>query len=339
MTEYETGRKRRGVWVLLALAAVVVVVLLLPGSAPPPQLQLVALDGAGRFGDSVYVPLAAAETATHVIGAVARVPLVLGVRNTGASPAAPGRLELSLPHRVRVTDVRGTELPGIETPGSPLARYAFDATFPAVLPDRLPELLPGLDTLWLEVVVPAFYCVVLADSVPEFIPAPTPAPETLASIRIFYVFEGGELRRRHTGVLKLAMDPAIVRRRPVAPVAPGPPGPPGPEPDTLAMDRVGTRESTCGDPVAPIQLRATLWRGPYGGRLFTLAQGDRVRKRMYDEDADGIIEREDWDADGDGRMDQGRVTRLPIPESLVPLPGTEAEPGAAPAEPAAVPPP
>lgn len=339
MTEYDTGRSRRGVWVLVALAVVALAAVLLPGSARPPELQLVALDGTGRFSDSVYLPAAAADAATHVIGAVARVPLVLGVRNTGASPAAPGRLELSLPHRVRVTDARGTELPGIETPGSPLARYAFDATFPAVLPDRLPELLPGLDTLWLEVVVPAFYCVTLADSVPEFIPAPAPAPETLASVRIFYVFEGGGLRRRHTGVLNLAMDPAIVHRRPVPPVAPGPPGPPGPEPDTLGMQRVGSRASTCGDATSAIALRATLWRAPGGGRLFTVAHGGRVRKIMYDEDADGFIERETWDADGDGRMDRGRVTRLPIPESLVPLPTSEAPPEGPPAGQAVGPPP
>lgn len=306
------------------LAAAAAAVLLVPGPERLSRLELVALDGSGRFADSVAIPEAASDTVTHVIGAVARVPLVLGVRNAGSSPAAPGRLELSLPGQVRLTDGAGTELPAVETAGSPLVRYSFAADFPRVAPHRLPELLPGLDTLWLEIVVPTFYCVALADSVPEFIPAPAPAPETLAGIRIFYVFEGGELGDRHAGVLALALDEAIVQReQPLLETRPSSSGPPGAPPDTLAMTRVGRRHSDCGDPAAPIELRSTLWRTPTGGRVFALAHGGRDRKYLYDLDADGYIERETWDTDGDGRMDRGRATRLPIPDFLVPIPAAD----------------
>ncbi|NIP78523.1 MAG: hypothetical protein GWM90_04700, partial [Gemmatimonadetes bacterium] len=48
-------------------------------------------------------------------------------------------------------------------------------------------------------------------SVPEYIPAATPDPETVARIRVFYAFDGGDIRRQ-TGVLTLDIDEALVRR-------------------------------------------------------------------------------------------------------------------------------
>src|SRR5690606_39824625 len=79
-----------------------------------------------------------------------------------------------------------------------------------VQPGRMPTLLPALDTLWLELVVPSFYCMALSDSVPEFVPAPQPDPAAISRVQIFYSFEGDALERRQTGLLTVQLDPALI---------------------------------------------------------------------------------------------------------------------------------
>ncbi len=324
MTKRTRSGLSRRAWIVLVLMAVAAAaVVLAPRASSSAELQLVVLDRDGRFRDSVAVG-PEVEREPHLPGAVSRVPLVLGIRNAGEAPARPSRLELSVPERVRLTAADGRQLAAGTSAAGPLVRYAFEPEFEPVAPGRLPELLPGLDTLWVEVVVPFVYCIVLADSVPEFIPAPFPDPETLRSIRVFYAFEGGDLVRRQTGILTLALDEAMVQRAAMhgEPTA-GPPGPAGPMPDTTRLERLGERTAVCGDPAEPTSVHATVWRTPRDGRFIVLASGGVVRKHLYDLDGDGILEREAWDGDGDGRVDRGRTIRLPIPEMLLPrLEGT-----------------
>ena len=77
--------------------------------------------------------------------------------------------------------------PGVSrarTVGSPLARYVFTISPGAIAPKGLPRVLSALDTLWLEPIVPSYYCTALSDSVPEFVPAPALDANELAHVRI-----------------------------------------------------------------------------------------------------------------------------------------------------------
>src|SRR5690606_39434496 len=65
----------------------------------PAELELVALNADGAFEQSIAVPAAWADTLYAAPGIAARVPLVLGVRNSGGEPARPQRLEISAPSR------------------------------------------------------------------------------------------------------------------------------------------------------------------------------------------------------------------------------------------------
>ena len=302
---------------LSVLAVVVAVVVLAPEPEPEPALQLVALAPDGAFRDTLVAPATLRDTTPR--GAT-RVPLVLGVRNTGAAPARPDTVTLSLPARYRL-EVPGRVLVGRVEAGSPLATYttATGLTGP-VAPGRLPELLPSVDTVWLEVAVPRYYCVALGDSVPELIPAPAPPPATLSDVRIFYSFAGGDLDRRRTGTLTVHLDPSLVE----LPEASPPPTFPVrmdtalATPDVGELRHAGTKRAECGEPQAPMELGSTLWLTEGEGRVIELEYGGAVRKRLYDLDADGVVERESWDADGDGVFESTRRARLPTPAFLIP---------------------
>ena len=68
-----------------------------------------------------------------------------------------------------------------------------------------------------------------------------------------------------------------------------------------------------------MELLSTVWETPAGGRFITLDYGGKVRKRLYDLDGDGVVERESWDPSGRGAFTATRRTRLPIPEFLLPV--------------------
>ncbi len=305
---------RRWLIGLAVVVAVVLVVRALPERVPDPTLHLVALGPEGTFHDTLDVPAAWRDNT----GDEVRVPLVLGVRSAGERAARPERLTLSLPAQYRLSDAEGRLVPSLEA-GSPLVRYVVEPGLGPVQPERLPALLPALDTVWLEVILPAVHCVTLGDSVPEFIPAPPPPVSTLRDVRIFFSFEGGDLRQRRTGTLTVRLDSALldVEMPPpppsypvvvdTAPVEVGP------------MRFVGSRMAECGEPQNPRPMRSTLWRTETGGRVILLGQGGTVRKRLYDLDGDGVVERESWDADGDGTFESTRRAELPIPEFLLPL--------------------
>lgn len=302
---------------LVAAAGAVALVVSLPRSSPPPPLDLVALAPDGGFRDTLDVPASWRDTTTP--DRLVRVPLVLGVRNRGRAPARPGSLSLSLPARYRLKD-DGRELEAEARAGSPLVTYVLTTGLGPVEPGRLPTLIPALDTLWLELEVPDYHCVALADSVPELLAADLPPLSTLGLVRIFYSFEGGDLTARQTGTLTVRLDTTLLdlpvpRPSPTYPVVLDS-ATADPDPGTLRL--AGRRVAWCGDPLDPLELTSTVWLTPGGGRVITLAHGGAVRKRLYDLDGDGVIERESWDSDGDGVFEATRRARLAIPGFLLP---------------------
>ena len=305
---------------LLVVGALVGAATYIRWSGPAPPLDLVALGPEGRFADTLRIPGSWGDTATHTPEAVVRVPLILGVRNLGQEPVSPGRLSLSVPLRYRITDAEGWELDGHVEAGSPLVRYTLDPGLEDVQPQRLPTLLPAHDTLWLEVVVPSFYCVAVGDSIPEFVAAPPPPIGPLSDVRIFYSFEGGDLTERRTGTLAVRIDTALLDvDLPDSPPTFSMETDPGlARPELGSLQRVGSRRSLCGEPESPMELLSTVWETASGGRFITLDYGGTVRKHLYDLDGDGVIERESWAPAGDGRFTATRRARLPVPAFLLP---------------------
>lgn len=311
---------RRWLIGLLVVAGLAVAAsfLQLGGAAPP--IDLVALGPDGRFQDTLRVPASWGDTATSTPEAIVRIPLILGVRNLGNEPVRPERLSVSLPLRYRLTTGSGEELESQRDPGSPLIRYSLDTELGPLEPARLPVMLPAHDTLWLEAIVPSYYCVSVADSIPEFVPATTPPVETLSSVQMFYSFDGGELRGRRTGTLTVFIDTTLLRvETPEQPPAFAMTNDPDAAlPELGALERVGSRRALCGEPESPMELLSTVWETASGGRFISLDYGGRERKRLFDLDGDGVIERESWDPTGRGEFTATRQARLPTPLFLLP---------------------
>jgi hypothetical protein len=307
----------------LLLAGGVAAFFIGPGGRSAAALHLVALDGDATFRDEVAIPASAARL--HAMGAgqgVVRIPLVLAVRNEGREAARPRTLDLSVPARFRLTTGRGEVLVGRRPPGSPLIRYRVGGEMPVVEPGRLPMLLPGMDTVWLEPVLPDWHCAAISDSVPEFIPAPAVRPELISDVRIFYSFDNRD-RRRHTGLLTVRLAPELLQRA----VPAEPPAfpveiirPAAPLPELGALVHGGARHVRCGPPEAPLELLSTLWETPGGARMFVIDFGGNPRKYLFDLNRDSIVDLEMWDADGDGQFEARRQARFPIPAFLFPPP-------------------
>lgn len=303
---------------LAALVAVLVLVWSVPRSPTVVPLELVALGPGGGFRDTLDVP-ADWQDATAP-PRVVRVPLVLGVRNMGQTPTRPDQLSLILPARYRLTSGE-QRLEPVAQSGSPLVTYTLPTGLAPVEPGRLPTLLPALDTLWLELSLPAYHCIALADSVPELLPATRPDLSTLADVRIFFAFQGGDPPQRSAGTLTIRLDTAILDY----PVAAPPPAYPVvmdpvlATPDLGRLTLVGRRAVPCGKAGHEVELTSTVWRGVGGRRMITLEEDGVVRKRFYDVNGDGIIDRESWDPDGDGTFEATRLARLRVPDLLLPL--------------------
>ena len=288
----------------------------------PAELRLLALSGDGRFNDYVGIPSSWADTLSPASEATARFPLLLAIHNSGAQAAQPTSLSLSLPARYRIASNRGP-LEQRTVMGNPLARYDLRIRSPRLEPGSQPTIIPGMDTLWLEPVVPTLYCTALADSVPEFIAAPPNDPNALSRVRIFYSFEGRTIRQRQTGLLTVQVDPNLVKRSP----APTPPvfpteirKPEAPAPELGNLTFAGSRLSGCGDPSQPLELHTALWETAEGGRFFVIYHGGAPRKHLYDLNRDSVIELETWDSDGDGKFEARRAARISIPGFIMPLP-------------------
>lgn len=287
----------------------------------PPELKLLALSGDGRFHEYVGIPTAWADTLSPASEATSRFPLILAVHNAGSRPARPNALALSVPGRFRVTDTHGAPLPSTRVAGNPLVRYELPIHAESIEPGPQPTMI-GADTLWLEAIVPSIYCTALADSVPEFVPAPPQNPELMARIRVFYSFSGAS-RQRQTGLLTIQVDPSLVSRDP----APAPPTfdtevfrVEAPKPELGTILQVGDRVTWCGDPGQPVEIHSAIWETLEGGRFIVLYHGGVPRKYLFDLNRDSIIELEMWDKDADGKFESRRPARFAIPPFLLPLP-------------------
>lgn len=316
-------RVSRGFVVLVLIAAVLAggAFWIGPLRPVPAELRLVVLAPDGQFRDNVNMPHTLADTFSLDGAAVGRYPLLLGAYNEGARSAEPVQLALSLPGYYRLTNGRGEAYPPRVTPGNPLARYVFDLRPASIHPGEMPHLLGGLDTLWLEPIVPSYYCTAYADSIPEFLPAPPQNPALLANVNIFYSFTT-RTAARQTGILNIQLDPNAVQRQVVAPVSSFPTVVREPEirrPQLPSLTLAGVRVSQCGDAAHPLEIQSTLYHTPEGGRVFVLTFAGAVRKYMYDLNRDSIIELEVWDPDNDGLFEAARAARMPIPEFLMPL--------------------
>ena len=307
-----------GVFVVVVLA---VAASFIRWAGPVPPLDLVGVGVDGQFQDTLRLPAEWGDTATNTPDAVARFPLILGVRNLGRRPVTPERLSLSIPLRYRLTAQSGQELEGRMEAGSPLITYTIRPGFRPIEPERLPAMLPAHDTLWLEVVIPAYYCVSVGDSIPEFVPAPPPPLETMSQVRIFYSFAGGDLGERRTGTLAVRLDSTLLRMDPpdAAPAFDMVNDPTLARPELGSLQRVGSRRSECGEPGSAMELLSTVWETPEGGRFITLDYGGSVRKHLFDLNDDGVIERESWATGADGQFTATRRTALPIPAFLLPV--------------------
>lgn len=312
-------------WVLAALGGVAggwLALYLLPPRNQSAMLELIALGADGRFAESISIPPHWAQTEGLGPGAVVRVPLILAVRNAGNQSAQSSRLELSLPTRYRLIRSDGRPLPAEYLPGTPMVRYRIDVPAMHASSGVVAGYLPVLDTLWLEPLIPSFYCIVLSDSVPDFVPSP-PAPiEAISQVRIFYSFAGPDFTQRQTGLLAVQLDPALLKQE-----TPSPPpifaaeyyDPEAPRPPISTLEYVGSRQALCGDSQDPLEILSTLWETPGGGRFFVLDYGGAPRKYLFDLNRDSIIELEMWDAGGNGRFNARRPAQLPIPSFLMPL--------------------
>jgi hypothetical protein len=324
-----TARRSGRIWLILGI------LLLLGGAAlfffwpqtgwtGTADLELLALDEQGRFGRAATIPAAWTTVVQTPDGASSRVPLILAIRNAGRRAGEPQRLALSVPVHYRLLSASGRPLPGRTTAGNPLVRYEIEAEFPVVEPGRLPALIPSLDTLWLEPRVPSIYCVALGDSVPEFLPAPPVPEEGFGPLRIFYSFQGEDLRGRQAGLLDLELDAGLLRpetteigRTAQSAVIRGPAA----RPELPSLLYVGSRHSLCGEPQDPLELFTVLWETPAGGRFFVIYHGGAPRKYLFDLNRDSIIDLEVWDPDGRGRFDVARRVSFPIPALLMPVAG------------------
>jgi hypothetical protein len=288
----------------------------------PAELRLLALTADGEFADSVFVAAERPDAIAAAADVVARAPLVLAVQNVGTRAATPSVLRLSLPARFRLTDRAGDPLAGRSAPGTPLVQYEFTLPFPELRPRDMPTILPSLDTLWIEAVLPEFHCNLIIDAVPEFIPAPPYDPSTLAPVRIFWALDANASGRQ-SGLLTVDIDPALLAR----PTASMPERAritmhrePAPRPDLGPLTQIGTRSADCGDPEAPIPLHTVLWEGQTGALMYEVAVGATPRKLLFDLNRDGRVDLEIWDAEGDGGFRTIREARYPVPSLLRPLP-------------------
>jgi hypothetical protein len=306
--------------ILLLGGAVALAATYVRWGGPVIELDLVVLGPDGQFHESLELPADWADTAATTADAIVRFPLILAVRNVGHDVARPAQLVLRLPARYRLTGAGGEEIPPRFDPASPLVTYILETGLERVEPGRLPSLLPTHESLWLEVVIPRFYCVALADVIPEFIPAPAPPQASMSDLRVFYALESRSGEGRQTGVMRLRFDPAhLAVTMPVQPpIFPMVTDTLAARPELGALRLVGSQHVRCGEPEAPMEMLSTVWEAEGGARLIALDYAGAVRKHLYDLNGDGIIDRESWDPEGAGRFTATRRASFPTPEFLLP---------------------
>jgi len=280
----------------------------------PPELELLAV------ADNYALSEVTLQGVAKPDGGV-RFALPLAVRNIGAQSGRPSHLALSVPSHLRVVTRRG-DIEGEVSPGVPLRRYVVNIAVPPIAPGNASRRLPGLDTVWIEADLPAYYCTTQGSSVPEFIPAPQHDPRTLSVVRVFYSFELPDPRVRNTGTLVLHLNQEQLAS------APAPMPPPFPtvfeEPEAVVPElgdlrEAGKRTALCGDPERPLELFTVLWETANSGKFYVIYFDGAERKHLYDLDNNGIIELETWDGDGDGLFEARREARFAVPSFLKPI--------------------
>lgn len=305
------------------LGLIVLMVLFLRGERGDAVLELVALGDGGRYAPSVRIPPSRMDTSAAAPEVAARIPLVLAVRNLGGESAHPERLRLSVPVFFRI-QVDGRRLLDRASSDGPLIGYRLDTRTLSIPPEGEGGAVALRDTVWLEVLMPAFYCAIIGDSVPAFISAPPIPVEPLAHVRMFYVLEGGDLDYPQTGLLELRLDPTRLRLPANNEFVDSSPmriyRDEAPFPSFSALRRSGSRRSLCGGIGDALQFRTFLWTTPGGGRFFVIHYGGVPRKYLFDMNRNNIIELEIADMDGNGTFEASRSLRLPIPRFLVPQP-------------------
>lgn len=279
----------------------------------PAELRLVVQNDSGMATSAAQLPNLGTPQEP-------RFALVLGLQNGGGRVARPERVALSVPAAFRLRSNR-KELQRESVPGNPLVRYELPIAERQVAPDGSTQPLAPGDTLWLEPILEDYYCTVLADSVPEFVPAPARRPDQLANLQVFYAFREEQPAGRQAGLLQLQLDPAALQNTPAAmppafPVTIREPEVPRPELGTLREG--GNRTALCGDPQQPLELYTVSWETAGRGRFMVVYVNGAPRKQLYDLNRDSIIELEMWDANGDGRFEAARPARYPIPPFLLP---------------------
>lgn len=314
-------KRDHAVFILLIGAFIAAVLWIGPDRSAPARLQLLALDAGGDYATAVSLDTANAMP-SRTPGSSVRFPLVLGVRNAGATTERAKALYLTIPGHLRLLDARGDGVPSRRTPGSPMVRYRVELEPVAVEPATGPVPLAGADTLWLEPALPDYYCRLISEGVPEFEAAPALRPVTLSRVEVFYAFDASSSARQ-TGLLELTVDPSLLQAEPAA-------APPifrttyyetaAPVPALGRLTKVGERTESCGEPDLPADLYSVLWETEAGGRLFVVYTEGEPRKYLFDLDRDGVIEKEMWDRDGDGRLDASRDARFNTPSFLLPIP-------------------
>lgn len=314
---YPAQRARSGPWrgpavLLLIVGAAIAAVLWVDPFRPIPAELRLALAGPAAARPGV---LANAGQPGE-----ARFPLVLVLENRGGRVARPIAVDLSVPAAFRISSSRGP-LARAAVPGDPLVRYHLPVPEREVAPDAPAQpLVPG-DTLWLEAPLPDYHCVVQADSVPEFVPAPAVSAAALADVPVYYSFADAAYRGRDAGLLEVRLDSAALVIRP-APLPPGYPTqvrePEVPRPELGLLRGMGTRRAECGDPQQPLELFTVTWETAGGGRFLVVYVNGAPRKQLFDLDRDSIIELELSDPDADGRFETRREARYAIPPFLLP---------------------
>lgn len=292
-----------------------------PQPAPPAQLQLLALTAEDKYAAEVTFDVTTAAR-SRTPGSSVRFPLVLGVHNVGESRARPVLLYLSVPASFRLLDGSGSPLPIQRTAGNPLVRHRLELVPESIEPGGSARVLGPADTLWLEPALPDYYCTLTSEHIPEFVPAPAYDAGSLSRVDIFYSFQVRS-KARQSGLLALNIDPTLlVMDRPPMPTyfetSHHEPAAPLPELGPLVL--AGSRTENCGDADQSSELHSVLWETAEGGRFFVVYHDGAPRKYLFDLDQDGVIEREVWDAEGDGRFTASRETRFRTPSLLLPIP-------------------
>lgn len=289
-----------------------------PVTAARAQLELLALDEDYRFDADARLAPALDSTGRPL----PRFSLIMALRNAGTRTTAPRTLDLFVPGWIRLYAADGTPLP-FEDAGEELVRFRIALQGENVEPGALPLVPAGLDRLWIGAELSPITCRERWDGVPELAPTPEYDRTLLSTVEAYYALESrGE---RHTGRLRLRLDPALVEESlaepsfNVGPVRTANDGVTVPRLPVVTLE--GRRTVACGAPEQRLPLESIVWRtdGPLPIRWIQIVKDGAVRRMLYDTTGDLRVDYEVWDSDADGIFEAGRSASYPVPAFLLPL--------------------